>query len=76
MSQSEFHAPARTKNAISPLFAENWHGVRISTMLVAACGYGKGVITTKIIDGARLKEKYVLFLVRGRDRVNLTMRMA
>lgn len=39
-------------------------------MLVAACGYGKGVITTKIIDGARGKGKYVLFLVRGRDRVN------
>ncbi len=41
-----------------------------STMLVAACGYGKGVITTKIIDGARAKGKHVLFMVRGRDRVN------
>lgn len=41
-----------------------------ATMLVAACGYGKGVITTKIIDGARAKGTHVLFLVRGRDRVN------
>ncbi len=41
-----------------------------STMLVAACGYGKGVITTTIIDGARAKGTNVLFLVRGRDRVN------
>ena len=39
-------------------------------MLVAACGYGKGVITTKIIDGARGKNKHVLFLVHGRDRVH------
>jgi len=38
-------------------------------MLVAGCGYGKGVITTKIIEGAAAKGKNVLFLVRGRDRV-------
>lgn len=40
-----------------------------AVMLVAACGYGKGVITTKIIDGTRQRGKNVLFLVRGRDRV-------
>lgn len=39
-----------------------------SCMLVAACGYGKGVITTKIIGSTG--RHHVLFLVHGRDRVN------
>lgn len=41
-----------------------------SCVLVAPCGYGKGVLTTKIIDSARAKGKHVLFMVYGKDRVN------
>lgn len=41
-----------------------------SVLLAAECGYGKGVITTHIIDGARRKGKHVLFTVYGKDRVN------
>jgi len=41
-----------------------------SCLLVAPCGYGKGVVTTKIIEGSKLKGKHVLFIVYGRDRVN------
>jgi DNA repair protein RadD len=41
-----------------------------ATLLVAPCGYGKGVLTTKIIDGSRRKGKHVIFLVHGKDRVN------
>jgi len=40
-----------------------------AVLLVAPCGYGKGVVTTKIIDGTMKKGKHVLFLVHGRDRV-------
>src|SRR4051812_34247218 len=39
-------------------------------ILVAPCGYGKGVVTTKIIEGLRQRNKHALFLVHGRDRVN------
>ncbi len=41
-----------------------------SCVLTAPCGYGKGVLTTKIIESAISKGNSVLFLVRFRDRVN------
>lgn len=40
-----------------------------ATMLVAECGYGKGVIVADLIANAVARGKYVLFLVHGRDRV-------
>lgn len=41
-----------------------------ATMLVAECGYGKGVIVADLIANAVARGKYILFLVHGRDRVN------
>jgi DNA repair protein RadD len=62
--------------ALRPHQAENLQQMREqlrthrSVLLAAECGYGKGVITTHIIDGARKKGRHVLFMVYGKDRVN------
>lgn len=37
---------------------------------VASCGFGKGVIQQDIVNSAAARGKHVLFIVRGRDRVN------
>lgn len=41
-----------------------------SCLIVASCGWGKGVVTTKIIENALARDRHVLFLVKYRDRVN------
>lgn len=41
-----------------------------SVLIQSACGSGKGVITTEIINGAIARGRQVLFIVRGRDRVS------
>ncbi len=40
-----------------------------SVLGVAPCGFGKGVIEADMVNSALAKGKYVLFIVRGRDRV-------
>lgn len=40
-----------------------------SVLGVAPCGFGKGVIEADMVNSALDRGKYVLFIVRGRDRV-------